>query len=300
MNDEACPSRPGEPGTSHDASFLDALRGWLRRFRRNGDISARDTLEELIEEREEAEMPINADERRLLANILDLRDRDVRDVMVPRADIVAVEMETPYEDLIQLMIREEHSRIPVYHETLDDARGMVHIKDVVAWHGREAEFSLAQTMRPVLFVSPFMRVPDLLLEMRVKRCHMALVVDEFGGIDGLLTIEDLVEEIVGEIEDEHDIHDEPALIERAGGILDAEARVSLEDLEKLVGPFVSEEEREEVDTIGGLVFALAGRVPMRGELIGHPSGIEFEVVEADPRRVKRVRVRRPQIPGAAG
>jgi CBS domain containing-hemolysin-like protein len=296
MNDDACSSRPGESGTSQDASFFDALRGWLRRLRRNGDTSARDTLEELIEEREEAELPINDDERRLLANILDLRDRDVRDVMVPRADIVAVEIGMSYEDLIQLMIREGHSRIPVYHESLDDARGMVHIKDVLAWHGREREFSLAQIMRPVLFVSPFMRVPDLLLEMRVKRCHMALVVDEFGGIDGLLTIEDLVEEIIGEIEDEHDIHDEPALIERADGVLDAEARVSIEELEDLVGPFVTEEEREEIDTIGGLVFALAGRVPMRGELIGHPSGIEFEVVEADPRRVKRLRVRRPQPP----
>jgi len=299
MNDEACPSPPGESGPPQPPTFLDAVRGWLRRLRRNGDNSARDTLEELIEEREEAEQPINADERLLLANILHLRDRDVRDVMVPRADIVAVEMGAGYEDLIQLMIREGHSRIPVFHETLDDARGMVHIKDVLAWHGRETEFSLANTMRPVLFVSPFMRVPDLLLEMRVKRCHMALVVDEFGGIDGLLTIEDLVEEIIGEIEDEHDIHDEPALAERAGGILDAEARVSIEDLEKLTGPFVSEEEREEIDTIGGLVFALAGRVPMRGELIGHPSGIEFEVVEADPRRVKRVRVRRPQTPNAA-
>lgn len=300
MNDDPCSSLPHDTGASPDPSFLDTLRGWLRRLRRNGgDSSARDTLEELIEEREEAELPINDDERRLLTNILNLRDRDVRDVMVPRADIVAVEMGVGYEDLIQMMIREEHSRMPVYRETLDDARGMIHIKDVMAWHGREGEFSLAKTMRPVLFVSPFMRVPDLLLEMRVKRCHMALVVDEFGGIDGLLTIEDLVEEIVGEIEDEHDTHDEPDLIERADGILDAEARVSIEDLEKLTGPFVTEEEREEIDTIGGLVAALVGRVPMRGELIGHPSGMEFEIVEADPRRIKRLRVRRLPTPDAA-
>ena len=124
------------------------------------------------------------------------------------------------------------------------------------------------------------------------------MVDEFGGIDGLLTIEDLVEEIVGEIEDEHDTDDQPDLIERADGILDAEARVSIEDLEKLTGPFVTEDEREEIDTLGGLVAALAGRVPMRGELIGHPSGLEFEIIEADPRRIKRLRVRRP--PAADG
>ena len=266
-------------------------------FRTNGnDASARDTLEELIEEREEAEVPINDDERRLMANILDLRDRDVHDVMVPRADVVAVDKSVDLPEIIGLMTEQGHSRIPVYHETLDDARGMVHIKDVLAWHGRDTEFSLDEIIRPVLFVSPFMRVPDLLLEMRVKRCHMALVVDEFGGIDGLLTIEDLVEEIVGEIEDEHDRRDEPDLSVHEDGTIIAEARVLIGDLEELTGSFVTDEEREEIDTIGGLVFALAGRVPIRGELIAHPSSahssvIEFEVLEADPRRIKRLRVR---------
>jgi len=296
MNDDACSRAPREAGASQKQPVGETLRDlfrWFRRTNGNGD-SARDTLEELIEEREESEVPINDDERRLMANILDLRDRDVRDVMVPRADITAVDVETSFDDLVHLITEAGHSRIPVYRETLDDARGMVHIKDVLAQHGREGEFDLAAIVRPVLFVSPFMRVPDLLLEMRVKRCHMALVVDEFGGIDGLLTIEDLVEEIVGEIEDEHDRHDEPDLTERADGVLIAEARVSIEDLEELVGEFVTEDEREEIDTIGGLVFALAGRVPIRGELIGHPSGVEFEVLDADPRRVKRLRVRRPK------
>lgn len=263
------------------------------------DSSARDTLEELIEEREEADLPIDDDERRLLANILDLRDRDVRDVMVPGADIVGVEINTGFDEVIKRMVETGHSRLPVYRETLDDAQGMVHIKDVLAWHGREGEFSLAKVVRPVLFASPFMRVPDLLMEMRVKRCHMALVVDEFGGIDGLLTIEDLVEEIVGEIEDEHDSQDEPSLVRRADGTLDAEARVLIEDLETEIGPVVTEAEREEIDTVGGLVVSLAGRVPMRGELIGHPSGIEFEVVESDSRRLKRLRVRPPRSADAA-
>jgi hemolysin (HlyC) family protein len=301
MNDDSCSRPPGDAGPPQTPQHASGWRGWFRRLRRlNGTDTARDTLEELIEEREEAEVPINDDERRLLANILDLRDRDVRDVMVPRADIFGVDMDTGLDTLIRLMIREGHSRIPVFNETLDDARGMVHIKDVLAWHGREEQFELKGIVRPVLFVSPFMRVPDLLLEMRVKRCHMALVVDEFGGIDGLLTIEDLVEEIVGEIEDEHDTHDEPDLFERPDGTLAAEARVSIEDLETSIGEFVTEEEREEIDTIGGLVFALAGRVPIRGELISHPSGIEFEVMEADPRRIKRLRVRRPKPSETAG
>ena len=289
-NDSPSPRTDGAP---ENGSTPQRPRSWLRalwRGRENGH-SARDTLEELIEEREEAEVPINDDERRLLANILELRDRAVEDVMVPRADIVGVDVGTGIDDLIKVITQKGHSRIPVYRETLDDALGMVHIKDVLAWHGREAEFSLARIVRPVLFVSPYMRVPDLLLEMRVKRCHMALVVDEFGGIDGLLTIEDLVEEIVGEIEDEHDRNVDPVLSPRPDGGFDADARVYIEDLEEKIGAFVTEEEREEVDTLGGLVFALAGRVPMKGELLLHPSGIEFEVVDADPRRVRRLRVR---------
>ncbi len=288
MNDE-----PSRNETTQAPSAFARFRGRLAGlFRPNGnDASARDTLEELIEEREDAEVPINDDERRLMANILDLRDRDVHDVMVPRADVVGVDKSVELAELIGLMTELGHSRIPVYHETLDDALGMVHIKDVLAWHGRDAEFELEKIVRPVLFVSPFMRVPDLLLEMRVKRCHMALVVDEFGGIDGLLTIEDLVEEIVGEIEDEHDQRDEPDLSAQDDGTIIAEARVLIGDLEELTGVFVTEEEREEIDTIGGLVFALAGRVPIRGELISHPSAIEFEVLDADPRRIKRLRVR---------
>ena len=296
MNDDACSSPSRLNGASNGQSLLSSFRSWLRgwRFRHENGNSARDTLEELIEEREEAELPIDDDERRLLANILELRDRTIEDVMVPRADIVSVEVETSLSDLIQVMTKQGHSRIPIYRETLDDALGMVHIKDVLAWRGKEDEVSLQRIMRPVLFVSPFMRVADLLLEMRVKRCHMALVVDEFGGIDGLVTIEDLVEEIVGEIEDEHDRTNEPSLLGRPDGSFDADARVAIEDLEERIGSFVTEEEREEIDTLGGLVFSLAGHVPIRGELITHPSGAEFEVIDADPRKIKRLRIRNPR------
>ena len=276
------------------------FRDWLRILRRgrNGDGSIRDTLEELIEEREESDQPINEDERLLLANILELRDRTVHDVMVPRADIVAIEGETALSDIIDVITGEGHSRLPVYGESLDDAMGFIHAKDVLAWRGAEANFSPSRILRRVLFVAPSMQVLELLLEMRVKRAHMALVVDEYGGVDGLVTIEDLVEEIIGEIEDEHDQNDDPALTPAADGSLIADARVTIEHLEEIVGPILDyDEEREDIDTLGGLVFSLAGRVPIRGELIRHSSGVEFEVLEADPRRIRRLRLRGlPQRP----
>jgi len=181
--------------------------------------------------------------------------------------------------------------MPVFRGALDDAIGMIHIKDVLAWHGRDSEFSLRDIVRKVLFVPPSMQVLELLLEMRATRCHMALVVDEYGGIDGLVTIEDLVEEIVGEIEDEHDRTEEPIMADDPNGTLIADARVTIEMLEERLGVLASDEEREDFDTLGGLVFSLAGRVPIRGELISHPSGLEFEILDADPRRIKRLRLR---------
>ena len=271
---------------------METVRGWLRGlFRlRNGESSVRDTLEELIEERDDAEASIAEDERVLLSNILDLRDRTVHDVMVPRADIIAVDSAAPRSRVIALMTREGHSRLPVHGETLDDIIGMVHIKDVAARPKDEA-FTLSKIVRRALFVSPSMQVLELLLEMRVTRSHMAVVVDEYGGVDGLVTIEDLVEEIVGEIEDEHDRSDEPTLVKRSDGSLDADARATLEALEEITGPVVTEEERADIDTLGGLVFSLARHVPIRGELVSHPGGLEFEVIDADPRRIKRLRVR---------
>ncbi len=291
MNDESSTSSPRDDGVAQETFLTSTVRGWLRRLRggRNGESSARDTLEELIEEREE--VPLDKDERRLLANVLDLRGCTVHDVMVPGADIVAVEASTSLAEVTQIMTQEGHSRLPVYRETLDDAMGMIHIKDVLAWRGDDKNFLPSRVLRQVLFVAPSMQVLELLLEMRVKRSHMALVVDEFGGVDGLVTIEDLVEEIVGEIEDEHDRTDEPQLIRHDDGTLDADARVPVETLEEIAGAILTDEEREDVETLGGLVAALAGRVPIRGELIAHGSGLEFEVVDADPRRVKRIKVR---------
>lgn len=210
MNDEAQSIEPSstEPTSNQNGSsgrreksLIKSMLDWLRG--RNGE-TARDALEELIEEPEDGEASLGADERQLLLNILELKDQTVSDVMVPRADIVAIKVEAELDDLIDLITAEAHSRMPLFRETLDDAFGMVHVKDVLSWRGRDADFSTSAIVRPVLFVSPSMQVLELLLEMRARRVHMALVVDEFGGVDGLVTIEDLVEEIVGEIEDEFD------------------------------------------------------------------------------------------------
>jgi len=287
------PSGPS-PTNGEAAPSPTGLRHWIKSlfWHGNGESSARDTLDELIDEREEAEVPINADERLLLANILELRDRTVHDVMVPRADIVGVEQEASLSEVIDVITREGHSRLPVYKEDMDDSVGFIHAKDVLAWRGLEAEFEPSKILRKILFVSPSMQVLELLVEMRIRRSHMALVVDEFGGIDGLVTIEDLVEEIVGEIEDEHDTSDEPQMVRTSNGNYEADARVTIETLEGELGSLLSEDEREDLDTLGGLVFAIAGHVPVRGELIHHPSGVEFEVLDADPRRIKRLRLRK--------
>ncbi len=229
----------------------------------------------------------------------------VSDVMVPRADIIAAETETSLSDLVKAFEDAGHSRLPVFKETLDEPVGMVHVKDLLPYldfdaKGRTAKSYrdkkvLAQITRPVLFVPPSMRAQDLLRRMQALRKHMAIVVDEYGGTDGLVTLEDLIEPIVGDIEDEHD-GEEPEI---ASGVSlkgvkfwDADARLSIDDFEEAIGREVATpEEDEDVDTLGGLVFSLAGRVPERGEIIPHPSGLEFEVLDADPRRIKKLRVR---------
>ncbi len=277
------------------SGFWQWLRGLFRG--KNSDSRLRETIEEIIEEIEEGEeagtAPITDDERIMLANLLKQRHQTAYDVMVPRADIVSVEVGTGLDELLKFMGKVGHSRLPVYRGTLDDVVGLVHIKDVLPFVGKRQSFKLQSVVRKVLFVAPSMRVLDLLLEMRLSRVHMALVVDEFGGIDGLITIEDLVEEIVGEIEDEHDVEEGPKLTAQPDGSLIADGRTTVEEFEERVGPILSDEEREEdIDTLGGLVATLAGRVPTRGELLIHPpSGVSFEVIQADPRRVKRLRVR---------
>jgi CBS domain containing-hemolysin-like protein len=299
---ESSPSRTSR-GEGTGASPLQNLKNWLRSLRRgrNGD-TLRETIEELIEESEtEGDSPITEDESTLLRNILKLRNLTAYDVMVPRADIAAVSVDVELRELVQVMSAKGHSRLPVYRETLDDVIGMVHIKDVMTCLVGDRPFDLRSILREVLFVAPSMRALDLLLQMRLSRIHMAMVVDEFGGIDGLTTIEDVVEEIVGEIEDEHDVEQGPKMLARPDGSLIADARTTIEEFEGRVGPVLTEDEREhDIDTLGGLVSALSGHVPTRGESISHASGIVFEVIEADPRRVRRLRIRNlPQAPVSA-
>ena len=271
----------------------------------NGEAEqVRDIIEELVEERieeaPEGEAVIDPNERLLLSNILRLRDVTARDIMVPRAHIVAIEASTPLAEALALLTREGHSRLPIYRETLDEVIGLVHIKDLAGAPVQESKRTLSDVARKVLFVSPAARVLDLLLEMRLKRSHMALVVDEYGGIDGLVTIEDVVEQIVGEIEDEHDSDDAPQIKEQPDGTLLVDARVPLDVFEERAGKIFNDEEREATDTLGGLAVSIAGRVPGRGALIRHGSGVEFEVVDSDPRRLRVLRVRNlPPRPATA-
>jgi CBS domain containing-hemolysin-like protein len=276
------------------------LRAILRRLRRREKNEAvREAIEELIEETPESDTPISEDQRVLLANILKLRDKTVRDVMVPRVDIIGIAADTPLDEVVRLIQAEAHSRYPVYRESLDDVIGMIHIKDVLAYWGTSKKFNLRDILRRVVFVAPTLPVLDMLLDMRRSRTHMALVVDEFGGSDGLLTIEDLVEEIVGEIEDEHDVAQTPTVSRRADGTIDVNGRTPVELLEQEIGNVLSEDERREIDTVGGLIFSLLGRIPERGEVVSHPSGVEFEILDVDPRRIRRLRVRPPAVPQSA-
>ncbi len=236
----------------------------------------------------------------------------VSDVATPRADIQALEVSTPLSEVVQRFLENEHSRMPIYRETLDDPLGVVHIKDLFKFitpTAAEPERApraswkdpvLHRLRRDVLIVPPSMRASDLLVKMRAQRIHMAMVIDEYGGVDGVVTLEDLVEAVVGEIDDEHDEHT-AALVSRPGGVIEADARASLEEVEKRLGAALAPEDlEEEVDTVAGLVTTLAGRVPQRGEVIVSPAGFEFEVMEADPRRIRRLRIRPPRTPGAPG
>jgi magnesium and cobalt transporter len=197
------------------------------------------------------------------------------------------------DEALALIRKEGHSRMPVYREYLDDVAGMVHIKDVFGFTGKPEDFSVEKILRKPLMVAPQIAVLDLLLQMRQTHTHLALVVDEYGGIDGLVTIEDLVETIVGDISDEHDEIEGPMLVERADGAYDLNARLPIEEFEAKLGPVLTESERAaDIETVGGLVFNLAERVPARGEIITHPSGVEFLVLDADARRIRKLRARR--------
>ncbi|MEM6617304.1 MAG: hemolysin family protein [Pseudomonadota bacterium] len=284
------------------------------------ETSLRDDFADALdaEEVDGSDQQFTAEERALLRNILGLRERRVEDAMVPRADIIAVEQSTKLAEILNIFKAAGHSRIPVYNDVLDEPVGMVHVKDITNSITQTARLTKAdiakrkiplpgdldlkkvkldkalsetRLVRPVLFVPPSMPALDLLAKMQATRIHMAIVVDEYGGTDGLVTIEDLMEEIVGDIEDEHD-QDEADLIKKArdGGLI-VNARASLDDLSKALDiDLLTHEAAEEVDTLGGFVFSLIGRVPVRGEIVPLEGPFEVEVLDADPRRIKRVKI----------
>jgi CBS domain containing-hemolysin-like protein len=284
----------------HGGGFV----GWLKaRMRLGKSETLREVIEEYIGDSEpdsEEDSSVTSHERILITNVLRMRDMTVVDVMIPRADIVAIDIDISHEDLLSMLAEKQFSRLPVYRGKLDDVLGTIHIKDIIACLARGSGINLADLVREVPIVSPAMHVFDLLLMMKQMRRHMALVVDEFGGIDGLVTIGDLIEAIVGQVEDEYDQGDTPQMSENPGdhSVL-ADGRLPLEEFEERYGDIFTEEEREDADTIGGVVASLAGRMPARGEIISHPSGMVFEIVDADPRRINRVRIRNIGLHGAA-
>ena len=268
----------------------------------------RESLEEVIEESDRQNVVLSAPERTMLTNLLKLGELRVKDVMVPRADIVAVEEKTPLGNLILKFREAQHSRLPVYRQTLDDPIGFVHLKSVLGLLEPEAngrfhldDSPIGRIKYDILFAPPSMPVIDLMLKMQTTHIHLALVIDEYGGTDGLVSIEDIIEEIVGDIADEHD-EEAPHAHVLAGGAFLADARIGLEDFTKETGiAFPLSEEEADIETLGGLVVAILGRVPQRGEIVVHPAGYEFEVLEADARRVKRLRIRPlPPMPAPDG
>jgi CBS domain containing-hemolysin-like protein len=266
-------------------------------FGDDAEPSLRDQIEEAIEEAEDSR-PVAGDlspsERQMLRNLLHFGDQTAGEIAVTRGDMIAVPSDISFDQLVQAFADAGHSRLPVYGESLDEVIGMVHIKDVfMANVDASRDRSLTALMREPLFVPESMGVIELLARMRAERVHLAIIVDEFGGTEGLVTIEDVVEEIVGDIEDEHDEAEAGMLTMLDDGLWEADARLELEELAQAVDRRLSSED-DEVDTLGGLVFLLAGHIPAKGECIAHPSGWKLEVVDSEPRRIIRVRLHAPE------
>ncbi|AQS87249.1 hemolysin/magnesium/cobalt transporter CorC/HlyC [Neoasaia chiangmaiensis NBRC 101099] len=274
------------------------LFGFLGRRREHG---LRHSIAALVQEAATpnaetgAKPELDRQERALITNVLHLREITADDVMVPRADIVAMPLSITLAEALDFMRRENHSRVPVYREHLDDIVGMIHVKDLIAYVGTSDAFSLGPLLRQPLMVAPQIPVLDLLLQMRQRRMHLALVIDEYGGIDGLVTIEDLVETIVGDISDEHDEPVTAMMTQRPDGSFDIDARMPVEEFEARMGAVLTDAETEaEIETVGGLVFHLAGHVPTRGEVFTHESGLVFRVTDADARHIRSLRMRVPE------
>jgi len=252
--------------------------------------SVRENIANVLDNKSDAEN-ISKQERLMLRNVLKINEITARDIMIPRANISAVETNDTLDSVLDIFLKEAHSRAPVYEKNLDNIIGMVHIKDLLKYkikNGSDKSIFLQNIKREILKVPPSMPVLDLLMKMQLTRIHMAVVIDEYGGSDGLLTIEDVIEEITGEIEDEHDQQNIPMLIRTGQKSFEASARVQVKEFEKLINLHLIED--DEIDTLGGLIFSLVGRVPQRGEIIKHESGLIFEILDADPRKIKTLKI----------
>jgi len=258
---------------------------------KNGSL--KENLETVLDKAKKDEENISKQERLMLLNVLKMDQIRSTDIMIPRADIGAVEVNDSFEKVLEVFIKESHSRVPVYEKNLDNIVGMIHIKDLVKYQneGNFEQGFLKKIKREVIEIPPSMPVLDLLMKMQLTRLHMGIVIDEYGGTDGLVTIEDIIEEITGEIEDEHDEQNMPMLIKTSPNSFEASARVEIQEFEKISKiNFLKDYNNEDVDTLGGLVVAIAGRVPQRGEIIKHESGLTFEINDADPRRIKSIKI----------
>ena len=264
----------------------------IKLFRSNNNENSKD-INNIIDTSDNSSRELTPEEKNMLNNVIGFGESRVEDCMVPRADIVGLELDTDVKDILKIFSESNHSRIPVYKETLDNPIGMLHMKDLISVFSDKNfdDIDIEKFLREVLFVPPSMKSRDLLVRMQTSRIHMALVIDEYGGTDGLVTIEDLIEEIIGEIEDEL-FEEDLDRIKIYDNYIDSSARASIEEINDIVGKSLfTDDIDEEINTIGGLVFVLAGRVPQRGELINHPLGFEIEITDADSRRIKKVRLR---------
>lgn len=271
--------------------MLDQLLRKFWPFHKPEEPSVRDTIEELIEETEEGEESLDPEEKTLLTNILNLRDVTAADIMVPRADIKAIPVDMSYKDLTVKLSSIHNTRFPVYRGTLDDVIGYIHVKDILEYGGLNSDqFKCEKIVKDILFIAPSMRLLDLLLQMKVSRIPMAIVVDEYGGVDGLITTWDIITELLGDLSTVVDHQTPLELVRVTDHVYIADGRLPLETLVKEFSLSLQEEGSDEIETLGGFVSTIAGRVPAKNEIIRHSSGLTFEVLEADSRRVRKVRI----------
>lgn len=286
------------PVTEAPSRLSQAVRWFRERTGGRSEGSIKELLEEALHSESGENDSISAEEKSLLTNMIHFGELTARNVMVPRADIQAIALDMPLADIKQHVMEIGHTRIPVYDDSLDKIEGFIHVKDLFPYMAGKEEFSIRSVLRSTLFIPPSMRIVDLLVKMRVSGCHIAIVVDEFGGTDGLVTMEDLFEELVGEIQDEHDSHEAEPLLKWLGDhVVETDARTLIERVEEALGePLGETPAPEEIDTLGGYIFQILGRVPVRGEVVMLKPTLKAEIINADPRRIRQVRLTRTPLP----